>query len=68
MLALREAREVAREESKDFNAMLHRDAGMPKIQIITDPVAIQKYGGEKCTLPRLLIMTGSCDPCRGAGC
>lgn len=38
---------MAREESKDFNAMLHRDAGMPKIQIITDPAAIQKYGGEK---------------------
>lgn len=37
----------AKEETKDFNAMLHRDTDMPKIQIITDPAVIQKYGGEK---------------------
>ncbi len=35
------------EDKKDFNAMLHKDTGMPKIQIITDPASIQKYGGEK---------------------
>ena len=38
---------MAKEETKDFNAMLHRDTDMPKIQIITDPAVIQKYGGEK---------------------
>ena len=38
---------MANEEKKDFNAMLHRDAGMPKIQRITDQASIQKYGGEK---------------------
>ena len=47
MLALQEARKMAKEETKDFNAMLHRDTDMPKIQIITDPAVIQKYGGEK---------------------
>ena len=29
-------------ETKDFNAMLHRDTDMPKIQIITDPAVIKK--------------------------
>jgi len=38
---------VAREAAKDFNAMLHRDNGMPKIQIVTDPATIQKYGGKR---------------------
>ncbi|WP_418668370.1 MGMT family protein [Allofournierella sp.] len=38
---------MAGEEKKDFNAMLHRDAGMPKIQIVTDRATIEKYGGEK---------------------
>lgn len=38
---------MAREETKDFNAMLHRDTGMPKIQIVTDEAAIRKYGGER---------------------
>ena len=37
---------MAKEETKDFNAMLHRDTDMPKIQIITDPAVIQKYGGD----------------------
>ena len=27
---------MANEDKKDFNAMLHKDAGMPKMQIITD--------------------------------
>ena len=39
--------EMAHEEQKDFNAMLHKDTGMPKIQIVTDQAAIQKYGGER---------------------
>ena len=38
---------MAKEEKKDFNAMLRRDNGMPKIQIVTDPGTIKKYGGEK---------------------
>ena len=38
---------MAREETKDFNAMLHRDTGMPKIQIVTDEATIRKYGGER---------------------
>lgn len=38
---------MAQEEQKDFNAMLQRDNGMPKIQIVTDPGTIQKYGGER---------------------
>ena len=38
---------MANEEKKDFNAMLHRDAGMPKTQIVTAPKAVAKYGGER---------------------
>ena len=35
------------EEKKDFNAMLHRETDMPKIQIVTDEATIKKYGGER---------------------
>ena len=38
---------MANEDKKDFNAMLRRDNGMPKIQIVTDQATIQKYGGER---------------------
>lgn len=38
---------MANESKKDFNAMLHKDTGMPKIQIIEDEASITKYGGEK---------------------
>lgn len=38
---------MANEDKKDFNEMLHRDNGMPKIQIVTDKATIAKYGGEK---------------------
>lgn len=38
---------MANEEKKDFNAMLHKDTGMPKIQVVTDEATVQKYGGEK---------------------
>ena len=37
---------MANEDQKDFNAMLQRSNGMPKIQKITDVDSIQKYGGE----------------------
>lgn len=35
------------ENTKDFNAMLHNSKDMPKIQTVTDPKTIQKYGGDK---------------------
>lgn len=38
---------MSNEDKKDFNAMLHKDSGMPKIQIVTDQKTIEKYGGEK---------------------
>ncbi len=38
---------MVNEEKKDFNAMLHKDSGMPKVQIITDEKIVKKYGGEK---------------------
>lgn len=36
---------MANEDKKDFNAMLHDNKDMPKIQIITDEKSIEKYGG-----------------------
>ncbi len=39
--------QMANEDKKDFNAMLHNAKDMPKIQIITDPKSIEKYGGER---------------------
>ncbi|MED9903884.1 MAG: MGMT family protein [Lachnospiraceae bacterium] len=38
---------MANEEKKDFNAMLHDNKDMPKLQIITDEKSIEKYGGNK---------------------
>lgn len=38
---------MANEHLKDFNAMLHEDKGMPRIQIVTDPATIKKYGGTR---------------------
>ena len=38
---------MANEDKKDFNSMLHKDAGMPKIQILTDEASTQKYGGSR---------------------
>lgn len=38
---------MANEDKKDFNAMLHKDTDMPRIQVITDEASIKKYGGEK---------------------
>ncbi len=38
---------MANEEKKDFNAMLHRETDMPKIQIVRDEATIKKYGGER---------------------
>lgn len=44
---MQEVTVMANEDKKDFNAMLHRDNGMPKIQIVTDEATIRKYGGER---------------------
>lgn len=38
---------MANEKEKDFNAMLNNNKDMPKIQIVTDPKTIKKYGGSK---------------------
>lgn len=38
---------MANEHLKDFNAMLRDSKDMPKIQIVTDPATIQKYGGNR---------------------
>ena len=38
---------MAKEDKKDFNAMLHDDKGMPRVQTITDIRSIEKYGGER---------------------
>ena len=36
---------MANEDKKDFNAMLADSKGMPRIQIVTDPATVRKYGG-----------------------
>ena len=41
---------MANEEKKDFNAMLHRDNGMPRIQTVTDKATIRTYGGSRMLL------------------
>jgi alkylated DNA nucleotide flippase Atl1 len=38
---------MANEQMKDFNAMLHNNKDMPKVQMITDEKSIEKYGGER---------------------
>lgn len=38
---------MANEHLKDFNAMLREDKGMPRIQTVTDPATIKKYGGNR---------------------
>ena len=41
---------MANEDKKDFNAMLADSKGMPRIQIVTDPATIRKYGGDRMYL------------------
>ena len=50
---------MANESKKDFNAMLHDSKDMPKIQTVTDPKTIEKYGGTRI-LRRRLTMIKSC--------
>lgn len=38
---------MANESRKDFNAMLRDSKDMPKIQTVTDPKTIEKYGGTR---------------------
>lgn len=38
---------MAKEDKKDFNAMLADSRDMPKIQIVTNERTIQKYGGNR---------------------
>ncbi len=38
---------MANEDKKDFNAMLNDSKNMPKLQTITDPKGIEKYGGDR---------------------
>ena len=47
---VQEARDMANEDEKDFNAMLLRDNGMPRVQIVTDPKAIEPYGKTRMCL------------------
>ena len=45
---------MANEYKKDFNAMLRDSKDMPKVQIVTDPATIEKYGGTRmCFAPPL---------------
>lgn len=38
---------MAKEDKKDFNAMLHNAKDMPKVQVVTDKKTIERYGGDK---------------------
>ena len=38
---------MANEDKKDFNAMLLDSKDMPKLQIVTDPGTIERYGGNR---------------------
>lgn len=38
---------MANEDKKDFNVMLNNSRDMPKIQIVSDPKTIEKYGGDR---------------------
>ena len=38
---------MANEDRKDFNAMLHDAKDMPRIQRLSDPASIAKYGGDR---------------------
>lgn len=38
---------MANEEKKDFSAMLNDSKDMPKVQVVTDPGTIERYGGDR---------------------
>ena len=41
---------MANEDKKDFNAMLHKDTDMPKIQIVTDEKDDSEIRGQQDVL------------------
>lgn len=41
---------MAKEDKKDFNAMLHNNKDMPKIQIVTDEKSTKKFVSIKKTM------------------
>lgn len=43
-----EVKDMSKEAQKDFNAMLHRENGMPKLQIVTDPAVIAGTAERGC--------------------
>ena len=40
---------MTQEAQKDFNAMLRQPRDMPRVQTVTDPGTIAKYGGSRLT-------------------
>lgn len=44
---------MANEESKDFNAMLHKDNGMPKIRLCVMQPPLPNMAEKKCFWLRL---------------
>ena len=41
---------MTQEAQKDFNAMLRQPRDMPRVQTVTDPGTIAKYGGSRMLL------------------
>ena len=41
---------MPKEDQKDFNAMLRQQRDMPRVQTVTDPGTIAKYGGSRMLL------------------
>ena len=41
---------MTKEAQKDFNAMLRQQRDMPRVQTVTDPGTIAKYGGSRMLL------------------
>ena len=58
---------MANESKKDFNAMLLDSKGMPRIQTITDPKSIRKYGGSRMLLAPPLAYDGAMKQVHMAG-
>lgn len=56
---------MANEDKKDFNAMLADSKGMPRIQMVTDPATIRKYGGDRMYFAPPIAMTERCGGCPG---
>ena len=46
---------MANEDKKDFNAMLHKDTDMPKVQIVTDEKPYRSTEAAECILHHRFI-------------